>query len=171
VAREVADELLLSPHEGSPSSSTWRVEAEHARQTRVLLRLQRRRQSAECYGSAFGSWNEYGTHCGSVRRRVQAAEAALAIGLENGRQVPDLAGAACLRSDPAVFFPEDFLGQQREWAVSQAQATCRRCPVNRQCLELALRTEANDGVWAGTLPMQRRILRRADAVNSRPAAG
>jgi len=46
--------------------------------------------------------------------------------------------AACLTSDPALFFADD------PGSIAEAKATCRPCPVRENCLREAL---AHDDVW------------------------
>lgn len=70
------------------------------------------------------------------------------------------ARAAC-RRDPGMFSDE------RAWR--DALKVCRGCPVQRQCLDLALRTEGGApadhrwGVFGGTTSKQRAKLARAQA--------
>jgi WhiB family transcriptional regulator, redox-sensing transcriptional regulator len=68
----------------------------------------------------------------------------------------DLAG--CREADPDIFFPISTtgaaLGQMHE-----AQAICALCPVAADCLDWALRTGQDYGVWGGTSPEERRALR------------
>jgi WhiB family redox-sensing transcriptional regulator len=61
--------------------------------------------------------------------------------------------ARCRETDPALFFPED--GRQAE----PARRICRRCPVTRECLDAAMSGDERHGVWGGTSPNQRTILR------------
>lgn len=53
--------------------------------------------------------------------------------------------AACLTVDPEVFFPDrsDVDGNLR------AKAICDRCDVVDQCLEYALRSKQDYGIWGG----------------------
>lgn len=45
----------------------------------------------------------------------------------------------------------------------EAKAICAGCPVRQDCLEWALRTKEDDGIWGGmTAPERRRIRRTAD---------
>jgi WhiB family redox-sensing transcriptional regulator len=37
---------------------------------------------------------------------------------------------------------------------------CTQCPVNRYCLEYALETNQDSGIWGGTSEEERRVLRR-----------
>ena len=67
--------------------------------------------------------------------------------------------AACAGEDPEAFFPVGSAGPalaQVEWA----KAVCRRCPVVTQCLDWALATNQQDGVWGGLSEDERRSLRR-----------
>jgi WhiB family transcriptional regulator, redox-sensing transcriptional regulator len=62
--------------------------------------------------------------------------------------------------DPELFFPvsESGLGA---WQAAAAKAICSRCPVAAQCLDWALRAGEPAGIWGGTTPEERRLLRSA----------
>ena len=59
--------------------------------------------------------------------------------------------ALCAQVDHEIFFPPKG-GSARE-----ARKVCRACPVQAECLEMAL-TIGADGIWAGTNAKQRRAL-------------
>ncbi|GAA0928499.1 WhiB family transcriptional regulator [Kribbella koreensis] len=66
---------------------------------------------------------------------------------------------ACVDEDPELFFPIGTSGpavQQTE----DAKQICRRCEVADACLEWALRTGQDAGVWGGYSEEERRALRR-----------
>ncbi|MTV27072.1 WhiB family transcriptional regulator [Nitriliruptoraceae bacterium ZYF776] len=67
--------------------------------------------------------------------------------------------AACLDEDPELFFPD---GESPRYAhqIEAARQVCAGCAVREPCLDFALRTEQNGGIWAGTTPGQRTALRR-----------
>lgn len=68
------------------------------------------------------------------------------------------ARAACRSVDANLFFPTGSTGS----AVAQLQAAkafCRSCSVRRDCLEFALETNQEDGVWGGKDETERRRLR------------
>lgn len=64
--------------------------------------------------------------------------------------------ANCQGIDPDVFFPDS--PSDRGLA---AKAICRSCPVRADCLELALTTRLDHGVWGGLTEAERRSLRRS----------
>jgi WhiB family transcriptional regulator, redox-sensing transcriptional regulator len=67
---------------------------------------------------------------------------------------PWMREAACRGVDPAAFFPSDNTG------VEAAQRLCAACPVRPECLEFALESRLDHGVWGGTSERERqRILR------------
>jgi WhiB family redox-sensing transcriptional regulator len=68
--------------------------------------------------------------------------------------------AACCApsTDPDLFFPLGELDVE----AAPAKAVCARCSVAAQCLGWALRTGEQNGIWGGTTPVERRLLRRAD---------
>ncbi len=66
-----------------------------------------------------------------------------------------MAAGKCRELPPAVFFPSDGLG------VQAAQRICADCPVSHECLEYALASRIDHGVWGGCSERERRrILRR-----------
>ena len=62
--------------------------------------------------------------------------------------------AACRDLDTAVFFPEN------DEEVATALAVCATCPVREACLEFALVTRQDDGIWGGLTETERRRVRR-----------
>lgn len=72
--------------------------------------------------------------------------------------------AACRDLDTAVFFPDT------DEAVAVAKAVCATCPVREACLQFALVTRQDDGVWGGLDENERRRLRRRRQEAARKAA-
>lgn len=68
--------------------------------------------------------------------------------------------AACIDEDPELFFPVGTTGPALD-QLERAKAVCRRCQVVDQCLEWALSTNQDAGVWGGMSEEERRSLRRA----------
>lgn len=64
------------------------------------------------------------------------------------------ADAACRDLDLELFFPDT------EADSAPALAVCAICPVRQECLDFALRTRQNDGVWGGHTETERKRLRR-----------
>jgi WhiB family redox-sensing transcriptional regulator len=62
-------------------------------------------------------------------------------------------GAACLSVDPELFFPISYTGASLQ-QVAAAKAICAHCPVQRECLAFAQRTEAH-GIWGGLTELER----------------
>ncbi len=67
--------------------------------------------------------------------------------------------ANCRQTDPALFFPVGSTGMARE-QIQAAKAVCRCCPVRQACLDFALQTNQEAGIWGGTSEEDRRRLRR-----------
>jgi WhiB family redox-sensing transcriptional regulator len=67
--------------------------------------------------------------------------------------------AACRRTDPDLFFPVGTTGPALV-QIEAAKAVCRSCPVQEPCLEFALTTNQDSGVWGATSEEERRSLRR-----------
>lgn len=68
--------------------------------------------------------------------------------------------ARCRHVDPELFFP---VGTTEPAAAqtAHAQAVCRACPVLGDCLDFALRTGQQYGIWGGLTGEERRGLHRA----------
>lgn len=72
------------------------------------------------------------------------------------------ARAACLDEDANAFFPVGTTGPALDH-IAQAKTVCARCEVRDQCLEWALQTGQDAGIWGGMTEDDRRALRRARA--------
>jgi len=68
--------------------------------------------------------------------------------------------ASCRSVDPDLFFPVGTTGMAIE-QIEAAKAVCALCPANGPCLEFALSTNQDSGVWGGTSEEERRTLRRS----------
>ena len=67
--------------------------------------------------------------------------------------------AACRSADPELFFPVSEAGPSVA-QVAGAKRVCARCEVRPECLAFALATRQPDGVWGGTSPEERQLLRK-----------
>jgi WhiB family redox-sensing transcriptional regulator len=63
-----------------------------------------------------------------------------------------MSDALCATTAPDAFFPE---GNE---SAAIAKAICARCPVKQKCLDYAVATRENEGVWGGLTPPERRKL-------------
>jgi len=70
--------------------------------------------------------------------------------------------SACLSVDPELFFPVGNTGPAVE-QIDRAKAVCSRCPVTEYCLQYALDTNQDSGVWGGLSEDERRALKRRAA--------
>ncbi|HXF35895.1 MAG TPA: WhiB family transcriptional regulator [Actinomycetota bacterium] len=68
--------------------------------------------------------------------------------------------ARCRDEDPDLFFPIGSTGPALS-QLARAKAVCLACPVRVECLEWALETGQDAGVWGGLSEDERRALRRA----------
>jgi WhiB family redox-sensing transcriptional regulator len=68
--------------------------------------------------------------------------------------------AACRDTDPDLFFPVGSTGPAIE-QIEAAKSVCRQCSVQRACLEFALITNQESGIWGGASEEERRKLRKA----------
>lgn len=76
--------------------------------------------------------------------------------------------AACRDSDPHLFFPIGDSGPAAAHAEA-AKAVCRQCPVRVDCLEYALTSNQDAGVWGGATEEERRKLRRQRRISGERA--
>ncbi len=67
--------------------------------------------------------------------------------------------AACRDTDPDLFFPVGSTGLALE-QIESAKVVCEACASQADCLEFALATNQDSGVWGGTSEEERRHLRR-----------
>jgi WhiB family redox-sensing transcriptional regulator len=68
--------------------------------------------------------------------------------------------AACREADPDLFFPVGTTGAALR-QIEAAKTVCRSCPSLDACLEFALSTCQDAGVWGATSEEERRAIRRA----------
>ena len=76
--------------------------------------------------------------------------------------------ALCRNTDPELFFPVGTTGQA---LVTQdhARRVCDECDVQQSCLDYALDTNQDSGIWGGLTEEERRIIRRRRAAAARAA--
>ncbi len=68
--------------------------------------------------------------------------------------------AKCRDVDPELFFPVGTTGPAAA-QIEAAKEVCVKCSVRDECLEWALVTGQDAGVWGGTSEEERRSIRRA----------
>ena len=76
--------------------------------------------------------------------------------------------SSCRDTDPYLFFPVGTTGPAQE-QIAAAKAVCDSCDAKAPCLEFALTTNQDSGVWGGTSEEERRKLRRAWVAEQRRA--
>jgi WhiB family redox-sensing transcriptional regulator len=77
---------------------------------------------------------------------------------------------ACLSADPDLFFPVSSRGVSVT-QIDRAKKVCASCPVRARCLDFALSTQQQFGIWGGTTEDERkRLIRRTRRQLSRSAA-
>lgn len=67
--------------------------------------------------------------------------------------------AACRDTDPDLFFPVGTTGPAIE-QIASAKAVCAQCESQAACLEYAIATNQDSGIWGGTSEEERRQLRK-----------
>jgi WhiB family redox-sensing transcriptional regulator len=65
--------------------------------------------------------------------------------------------AACRDADPELFFPDGDVRSARA-QVKTAKLICRGCPVSAICLDWALASGQEAGIWGGLTEDERRRL-------------
>jgi WhiB family redox-sensing transcriptional regulator len=68
--------------------------------------------------------------------------------------------ARCKDEEPEIFFPVGNTGPAAQ-QIDVAKAICVSCEVRPECLEWALATGQDAGVWGGLSEDERRAVRRA----------
>lgn len=76
--------------------------------------------------------------------------------------------AICRDTDPDLFFPVGTTGYALV-QIERAKQVCGECPVHVDCLDYALETNQDSGIWGGTSEEERRNLRRRLAIRPRAA--
>jgi WhiB family transcriptional regulator, redox-sensing transcriptional regulator len=93
----------------------------------------------------------------------------IAAARQGGDSRPDWrADAACRDADPELFFPDGDTRSARA-QVKTAKLICRGCPVSATCLNWALDSGQEAGIWGGLTEGERHRLHRRGH-HSRPAA-
>jgi WhiB family redox-sensing transcriptional regulator len=77
--------------------------------------------------------------------------------------------ASCKDLDTDLFFPIGETGPAVE-QTEAAKAVCRACPVQAPCLEYALVTNEQAGIWGGATEAERRSIRRRRRATQRRAS-
>jgi WhiB family redox-sensing transcriptional regulator len=67
--------------------------------------------------------------------------------------------AACRDTDPEIFFPIGTTGPALA-QIQAAQSICGTCAVQQQCLDWAVDTGQDAGIWGGLTEEDRREIRR-----------
>jgi len=92
--------------------------------------------------------------------------AASAHGLTNPRKTTWRDAGACLGEDPELFHPDGTVGRWVQ-VIAEAKAVCNRCPVREQCLEWAIDTRQDCGIFGGLDEYERQQRRRRQVRNAR----
>ena len=78
--------------------------------------------------------------------------------------------AACRDSEPSLFFPIGSTGPAIE-QIAAAKQICAVCTVQEDCLQYALESNQESGVWGGFAEDERRRLRKRWLAERRRRAG
>jgi WhiB family redox-sensing transcriptional regulator len=77
--------------------------------------------------------------------------------------------ASCRDTDPDLFFPIGTTGPALD-QIEAAKIVCRLCEAREECLEFALATNQESGVWGATSEEERRRMRKAWLARRRRAS-
>ena len=94
---------------------------------------------------------------------ILASSLALAAAEETWRD-----HALCRDTDPELFFPVGTTGHALT-SIEHAKRVCEQCKVTRDCLDFALETNQDSGIWGGLSEDERRAIRRHRAAELRAA--
>lgn len=72
----------------------------------------------------------------------------------------DKIGSVPCSSYPELFFYEPYSGLTPAESIEAAKALCADCPLKAECLQVALETKRNVGIWGGLTPEERKALRK-----------
>ena len=67
--------------------------------------------------------------------------------------------ALCRDTDPSLFFPVGTTGAALD-QIAAAKGVCVQCSARDECLEFALDSNQDSGVWGGLSEEERRQIRR-----------
>ncbi|MDJ0769865.1 MAG: WhiB family transcriptional regulator [Ilumatobacter sp.] len=76
--------------------------------------------------------------------------------------------ALCRDTDPDLFFPVGTTGHALT-SIDHAKQVCAECSVAQECLDFALDTNQDSGIWGGLSEEERRVIRRKRAAALRAA--
>ena len=94
---------------------------------------------------------------------ILASSLALAAAEETWRD-----HALCRDTDPELFFPVGTTGTALT-SIDHAKRVCNECTVAGDCLDFALETNQDSGIWGGLSEEERRVIRRQRAAEARAA--
>jgi WhiB family redox-sensing transcriptional regulator len=77
--------------------------------------------------------------------------------------------AICRDTDPDLFFPIGTTGYALV-QIDKAKQVCSECPASDDCLQYALETNQDSGIWGGTSEEERRHIRRQATARTKAAA-
>jgi len=76
--------------------------------------------------------------------------------------------ALCRDTDPDLFFPVGTTGLALV-QIEHAKKVCAECKVTEECLDFALESNQDSGIWGGLSEEERRAIRRRRAAAQRAA--
>lgn len=117
--------------------------------------------SARSISGSVGYWNlddssDFSGRSAARRIRRNVEVISPGRGYVDTRGGPPSAGAACSGTQDA-FFPE---GRLEFSEIRRLKSICRACPIRPDCLEYALTSGEDTGVWGGTTPGERKEIKK-----------
>jgi WhiB family redox-sensing transcriptional regulator len=76
--------------------------------------------------------------------------------------------ALCRDTDPSLFFPVGTTGLA-VMQIDKAKGVCAECTASAACLDFALETNQDSGIWGGLTEEERRVIRRRRVARARAA--
>lgn len=77
------------------------------------------------------------------------------------RGIQENGGVECEQSPDAFFIEQG--DPNRQYKVKLAKSICNDCPVKFLCLEYALESNEDEGIWGGLTNSERKAIRRRRA--------
>jgi WhiB family redox-sensing transcriptional regulator len=120
-----------------------------------------------CEPSGMSRETQDGRHVNvvTISRRRSVSALATTLALANA-DYSWRSKALCRDTDPELFFPVGTTGQALV-QIEAAKAVCRQCEARAACLEFALATNQDSGIWGGTSEEERRKIRREQVARQR----
>lgn len=84
----------------------------------------------------------------------------------NISELDDYDRRSCKGESPDIFYAPPFEEKEnRDQRIKIARTICASCVIREECLNFALNTRQDDGIWGGLTFEERRSLQRTRRIN------